>query len=183
MALPADIFLYLSPAVFTSHKSTMMHRILLSSSTRRAASTLKQSSTAASSRRFLSSAAALDDDGNDGKFSIQGTFREGVASYLDTSATTPMDPRVLDKMMPYMVRVVVWRYCWCKKKLCISGLLWYIIIAVFFWRHFHFHHLTINLWPQSIYQYTRLDPMEILTHVPIPTAGNPKQLLRRHVPM
>jgi len=37
-------------------------------------------------------------------FSIQGKFREGRAAYLDMSATTPLDPRVLDAMAPYMVR-------------------------------------------------------------------------------
>jgi hypothetical protein len=41
--------------------------------------------------------------GEGGRFSIKGTFREGRASYLDASSTTPLDPRVLDKMMPYMV--------------------------------------------------------------------------------
>jgi hypothetical protein len=39
-------------------------------------------------------------------FSIQGKFREGRAAYLDMSATTPLDPRVLDAMAPYMVSTV-----------------------------------------------------------------------------
>jgi hypothetical protein len=36
-------------------------------------------------------------------FSIRGQFREGRAAYLDMSSTTPLDPRVLDTMAPYMV--------------------------------------------------------------------------------
>lgn len=37
------------------------------------------------------------------EFTITGQFREGRAAYLDMSATTPMDPRVLDAMAPYMI--------------------------------------------------------------------------------
>lgn len=37
------------------------------------------------------------------EYSIRGKFREGRAAYLDHSATTPLDPRVLDAMAPYMV--------------------------------------------------------------------------------
>ena len=37
------------------------------------------------------------------EFSIQGQFKEGRAAYLDMSSTTPLDPRVVDKMAPYMV--------------------------------------------------------------------------------
>ncbi|KAL7579991.1 hypothetical protein ACA910_004981 [Epithemia clementina (nom. ined.)] len=39
----------------------------------------------------------------DSEFSIRGKFREGRAAYLDMSATTPMDPRVLDAMAPFMI--------------------------------------------------------------------------------
>mmetsp|Transcript_24653 Transcript_24653/g.49175 ORF Transcript_24653/g.49175 Transcript_24653/m.49175 type:complete len:472 (-) Transcript_24653:105-1520(-) len=88
----------------------MMQRILLSSQRRAAAATASASAAASrpspsalstTTRSF--SAAVVEDDPNDGRFSIQGTFREGRATYLDMSSTTPMDPRVLDKMMPFMI--------------------------------------------------------------------------------
>ena len=48
--------------------------------------------------------ALLHDSPVESEFSIRGKSREGRAAYLDHSATTPLDPRVLDAMAPYMVR-------------------------------------------------------------------------------
>lgn len=39
----------------------------------------------------------------DSAYSIRGDFRVGRAAYLDMASTTPMDPRVLDAMAPFMI--------------------------------------------------------------------------------
>ena len=53
-------------------------------------------------RRCMSTMEAENPDHPDQRFSIAGQSREGRAIYLDAQATTALDPRVLDAMMPFM---------------------------------------------------------------------------------
>lgn len=45
----------------------------------------------------------FDHQSYNSEYSIRDQFRTGRAAYLDMSSTTPMDPRVLDTMLPYMI--------------------------------------------------------------------------------
>ena len=153
-------------------------------------------------RQYKSTAAAsiCDDTENDeietpsqdsnanGKFSIKGSFREGRASYLDTSATTPMDPRVLDKMMPYMVRVCVYtratsffEYGFCFAHIHIIVIITFILfssssssfIRIIYVAIINFYFIPLN--------NKRLDLMAIHILGHTPTVGSRRLSLRLHV--
>lgn len=58
----------------------------------------------ASDKRYQATGEVPDIRGDyDSPYSIGGQFKEGRAAYLDHSATTPLDPRVLDAMAPFMI--------------------------------------------------------------------------------
>mmetsp|Transcript_4846 Transcript_4846/g.14370 ORF Transcript_4846/g.14370 Transcript_4846/m.14370 type:complete len:456 (-) Transcript_4846:1243-2610(-) len=67
-----------------------------------AASLARRGLGALRARRAFSAAATADEPLGPG-FGIQNTFRDGQPAYLDVQATSPVDPRVLDAMLPYLV--------------------------------------------------------------------------------
>ena len=94
----------------------MMNNLILTTRRRIVTATtqnLHRTAAATTAAPFSTAAAATNTDDDisntdtitdtDGKYNIRGSFKEGRAAYLDLSATTPMDPRVLDTMMPQMI--------------------------------------------------------------------------------
>ncbi len=110
----------------------------------------------------------------EGEFSIRGKFKEGRAAYLDMSATTPLDPRVFDKMAPYMVsvrRIGSVLSFWFQVGLIILYVTQISLLA--FLQKFSIYSISL--------EFTRLDPMVIHTVEHINMDGNPKKQLKLRV--